>query len=122
MIRLSAFVTLAAALSTGSAFVPTPPLLGRASTIAQPPATAPRTTSLDGESATSALGTRHGMPLPSGGDEVDRCSRRFCVSMEITAIDTVSYALGNTDEVKGTGVWSAFQLKRDKDEEDEDDE
>ena len=53
MIRLSAFVTLAAAaaLSTTSAFVPSPPLFGRTSTIAQQPATAPRTTSLDGESS-----------------------------------------------------------------------
>jgi len=33
-----------------------------------------------------------------------------------TAFDTLSYALGQTDEVKGTGVWSAFKLKRDEDE------
>ena len=59
MIRLSAFVTLAAALSTASAFVPTPPPLGRASAIAQQQ-TAPRTSSLDGESAGSAeQGTEH---------------------------------------------------------------
>lgn len=37
-----------------------------------------------------------------------------------TAIDTVSYALGNTDEVKGTGVFSGFELKRDTSEKDED--
>eukprot|EP00551_Chaetoceros_affinis_P001690 CAMPEP_0203646530 /NCGR_PEP_ID=MMETSP0088-20131115/13144_1 /ASSEMBLY_ACC=CAM_ASM_001087 /TAXON_ID=426623 /ORGANISM="Chaetoceros affinis, Strain CCMP159" /LENGTH=45 /DNA_ID= /DNA_START= /DNA_END= /DNA_ORIENTATION= len=29
------------------------------------------------------------------------------------------YAMGQTDEVKGTGVWSAFQLKRDEEEEKE---
>ena len=27
------------------------------------------------------------------------------------------YAMGQTDEVKGTGVWSAFKLKRDTNEE-----
>ena len=27
------------------------------------------------------------------------------------------YALGQTDEVKGTGVWNSFELKREKDEE-----
>jgi hypothetical protein len=26
------------------------------------------------------------------------------------------YAVGQKDEVKGTGVWSAFELKRDKEE------
>ena len=26
------------------------------------------------------------------------------------------YSLGQTDEVKGTGVWSAFELKRDPEE------
>lgn len=37
-----------------------------------------------------------------------------------TAIDTIAYGLGATDEVKGTGVWSAFELKREtKEEEDE---
>ncbi len=30
------------------------------------------------------------------------------------------YALGQTDEVKGTGVWSAFELKRDPEEKQED--
>ena len=35
-------------------------------------------------------------------------------------IDAVSYALGNTNEVKGTGVFSAFELKRDTSEKDED--
>lgn len=28
------------------------------------------------------------------------------------------YAAGQTDEVKGTGVYSAFRLKRDKEDED----
>jgi hypothetical protein len=28
------------------------------------------------------------------------------------------YAVGQTDEVKGTGVWNAFELKRDKKEDD----
>ena len=27
------------------------------------------------------------------------------------------YGLGQTDEVKGTGVWSSFELKREKDDE-----
>ena len=31
------------------------------------------------------------------------------------------YSLGQTDEVKGTGVWSAFKLKRDPEEKEEDD-
>ena len=35
-----------------------------------------------------------------------------------TAVDTIRYAAGQTDEVKGTGVWSAFELKRDKDDDD----
>jgi len=39
-----------------------------------------------------------------------------------TAIDTALYGLGVTDEVKGTGVWSAFQLKREKDDGENDDE
>ncbi|KAL9186984.1 hypothetical protein ACHAXT_010704 [Thalassiosira profunda] len=30
----------------------------------------------------------------------------------MTALDTVAYAVGATDEVKGTGVWNAFELKR----------
>ena len=29
-----------------------------------------------------------------------------------TAIDTIAYGVGLTDEVKGTGVWNAFELKR----------
>lgn len=29
------------------------------------------------------------------------------------------YAAGQTDEVKGTGVWNAFELKRDKEEKEE---
>ena len=39
-----------------------------------------------------------------------------------TAIDTIAYGLGATDEVKGTGVWNQFQLKRDKEEEDDEEE
>lgn len=38
-----------------------------------------------------------------------------------TAFDTLMYSLGQTDEVKGTGVWSAFKLKRDPEEKEEDD-
>ena len=38
-----------------------------------------------------------------------------------TAFDTLAYAAGATDEVKGTGVWSGFELKRDNDEEKKDD-
>jgi hypothetical protein len=30
--------------------------------------------------------------------------------------------LGASDEVKGTGVWSAFELKREKDDDDDKDE
>jgi len=37
-----------------------------------------------------------------------------------TAFDSVSYALGQTDEVKGTGVWSSFKLKREKSTNDDD--
>jgi hypothetical protein len=29
------------------------------------------------------------------------------------------YAVGQTDEVKGTGVWNSFELKRDKKEDEE---
>ena len=36
-----------------------------------------------------------------------------------TAFDTLMYAAGQTDEVKGTGVWNAFELKRDKEEKEE---
>ena len=32
-------------------------------------------------------------------------------------MDTIGYALGVTDEVKGTGVWKAFKLNREKEEE-----
>ena len=39
-----------------------------------------------------------------------------------TAIDSALYGLGVTDEVRGTGVWSAFQLKREKDDDENDDE
>lgn len=34
-------------------------------------------------------------------------------------MDTAAYALGMTDEVKGTGVWNAFELKRDKSEDED---
>ena len=33
-----------------------------------------------------------------------------------TAFDSAAYALGVTDQVKGTGVWNSFELKREKDE------
>ncbi len=36
-----------------------------------------------------------------------------------TAIDTIAYGVGATDEVKGTGVWSGFELKREPKEEEE---
>ena len=37
-----------------------------------------------------------------------------------TAIDTIAYSTGATDQVKGTGVWSGFELKREpKDDEEE---
>ena len=37
-----------------------------------------------------------------------------------TAIDTIAYGVGATDQVKGTGVWSGFELKREpKDDEEE---
>ena len=31
-----------------------------------------------------------------------------------TAIDTIAYGMGKTDEVKGTGVFRSFELKREK--------
>lgn len=34
-------------------------------------------------------------------------------------MDSVAYALGQTDELKGTGVFSGIQLKREKPEDDE---
>ena len=37
-----------------------------------------------------------------------------------TAFDTLMYAAGQTDEVKGTGVWKAFELKRDTENEKDD--
>ena len=37
-----------------------------------------------------------------------------------TAIDGVVYALGQTDTLKGTGVWSGLELKREKPKEDDD--
>ena len=39
-----------------------------------------------------------------------------------SAIDYVGYAAGQTDEWKGTGVWSGLSASRDKDGEDGDDE
>ncbi len=39
-----------------------------------------------------------------------------------TAIDTIAYGLGATDQVKGTGVWSGFELKRDPKSTEEDEE
>ena len=36
-----------------------------------------------------------------------------------TAIDTIAYGVGATDEVKGTGVWSGFELNREPKEEEE---
>lgn len=39
-----------------------------------------------------------------------------------TAIDTIAYGLGATDQVKGTGVWSGFELKREPKSPEEDDE
>ena len=39
-----------------------------------------------------------------------------------TAIDTIAYGLGATDEVKGTGVWKSFELKREKKNDDNDEE
>ena len=38
-----------------------------------------------------------------------------------TAFDTLMYAAGQTDEVKGTGVFSSFELKREKEEDAKDD-
>ena len=32
-----------------------------------------------------------------------------------SAIDLVGYAAGQTDEFRGTGVWSFVEMKRDKD-------
>lgn len=34
-------------------------------------------------------------------------------------MDTIAYALGQTDEVKGTGVFRSFELKREKKDEEE---
>lgn len=34
-------------------------------------------------------------------------------------MDTIAYGLGATDKVKGTGVWSGFELNREPKEEDE---
>ena len=39
-----------------------------------------------------------------------------------TAFDTLMYAAGQTDEVKGTGVWKDFELKRDPDDKKDDSE
>ena len=36
-----------------------------------------------------------------------------------TAFDSVGYFLGQTDEVKGTGVWKDFSMKREPEEKDE---
>ncbi len=33
-----------------------------------------------------------------------------------TAFDSMMYAVGASDEVEGTGVWSHFKLKREDDE------
>ena len=39
-----------------------------------------------------------------------------------TAIDGVAYALGQTDELKGTGVWSGLKLEREKPKDDDESE
>ena len=38
------------------------------------------------------------------------------------AFDTLMYSIGQTDEVKGTGVWSGFKLKREPKEKEDGDE
>ena len=39
-----------------------------------------------------------------------------------TAIDTIAYGMGKTDEVKGTGVFRSFELKREAPEKKEEEE
>ena len=44
----------------------------------------------------------------------------YLIYTSITAIDSIAYGLGATDKVKGTGVWSGFELNREpKDDDDE---
>ena len=94
MVRLTALF-VATAITMSDAFVPatTTPLQRSATTCKQP-----STTSLDA------------------------APTMFIYWSIKTAIDTIAYGLGASDEVKGTGVWNAFELKREKKDEDDDEE
>ena len=96
MVRLSA-LAFTAILSIGQAFIPSPP-------------------SFQQRGITSITNTQ-----PSS-TQMSAAPTMFIYWSIKTAIDTIAYGLGASDEVKGTGVWSAFELKRaPKDEDDDDD-
>ena len=91
MVRLTALF-VATAITMSDAFVPatTTPLQRSATTCKQP-----STTSLDA------------------------APTMFIYWSIKTAMDTIAYGLGQTDEVKGTGVWGAFKLKREESDDDD---
>ena len=93
MVRLSALV-FTAVLSIGQAFIPSPP-------------------SFQQRGITSITNTQ-----PSS-TQMSAAPTMFIYWSIKTAIDTIAYGLGASDEVKGTGVWSAFELKREKDDDDD---
>ena len=96
MVRVSA-VIFATILSVGQSFAPVPTFQRNA--------------------AISSISTQ-----PATTTSLDAAPTMFIYWSIKTAIDTIAYGLGATDEVKGTGVWNQFQLKREKEEEEEDEE
>ena len=96
MVRLSA-LAFTAILSIGQAFIPSPP-------------------SFQQRGITSITNTQ-----PSSSTQMSAAPTMFIYWSIKTAIDTIAYGLGATDEVKGTGVWSAFELKREPDDDDKKD-
>ena len=94
MVRLSA-LAFTAILSIGQAFIPSPP-------------------SFQQRGITSITNTQ-----PSS-TQMSAAPTMFIYWSIKTAIDTIAYGLGASDEVKGTGVWSAFELKREPKDDDDD--
>ena len=47
------------------------------------------------------------------------CYHFITSTLIIRLLSFLPFKAGQTDEVKGTGVWSAFELKRDNEEEEE---
>jgi len=95
MVRVSAVATMAILASTASAFTQSPLVSGRPAFVSS-------------------------SKKPNSLTSLEAAPTMVIYWSIKTAIDTAAYALGVTDEVKGTGVWNSFELKREKsDDEDE---